>query len=103
MKKMRKNSILDFIIKELWEVRNPHQKDNKLAYKLFKEKLFSLFKYERVGNKLWTKPSLKKASFELSTARNRNLISIDEQNELRQTTVAFFGLSVGSHAALTWM
>jgi tRNA threonylcarbamoyladenosine dehydratase len=40
---------------------------------------------------------------ELSTIRNRNLISKDDQRKLSKTTVGFFGLSVGSHAALTWM
>jgi tRNA threonylcarbamoyladenosine dehydratase len=39
---------------------------------------------------------------ELSTIRNRNLISIDNQEKLKTTVVGFFGLSVGSHAALTW-
>lgn len=41
--------------------------------------------------------------FSLSTSRNRNLISFDKQDQLRKTVVGFFGLSVGSHAALTWM
>lgn len=40
--------------------------------------------------------------FELSTLRNRNLITREEQEKLRKTTVGFFGLSVGSHAAVTW-
>jgi len=40
---------------------------------------------------------------EASTIRNRNLISAEKQDILRKTTVAFFGLSVGSHAAVTWM
>lgn len=40
---------------------------------------------------------------ELTTARNRNLITASEQEKLQCTVVAFFGLSVGSHSALTWM
>lgn len=36
------------------------------------------------------------------TARNRNLISATGQQKLQQSVVAFFGLSVGSHAAVTW-
>lgn len=40
--------------------------------------------------------------FEQTTIRNRNLINYDEQLKLRKTVGAFFGLSVGSHAALTW-
>lgn len=45
----------------------------------------------------------KNAIYELTTARNRNLINQQEQQLLRKTIVAFFGLSVGSHAAITWM
>lgn len=41
--------------------------------------------------------------FELSTLRNRNLITREEQEKLRRTVVGFFGLSVGSHAAVTWV
>lgn len=39
--------------------------------------------------------------FELRTARNRNLITRDEQQRFYSTTVAVAGLSVGSHCALT--
>lgn len=52
--------------------------------------------------KLLDSPS-KEACIVLSTVRNRNLIDIEEQNLLRKTVVGFFGLSVGSHAALTWI
>lgn len=38
---------------------------------------------------------------ELRTARNRNLITTDEQAKLRGVTVAIAGMSVGSHCALT--
>ncbi|KKP59866.1 MAG: UBA/THIF-type NAD/FAD binding protein [Candidatus Gottesmanbacteria bacterium GW2011_GWA1_34_13] len=41
--------------------------------------------------------------FELSTVRNRNLITAAEQRKLKKTVVGFLGLSVGSHSALTWM
>lgn len=44
-----------------------------------------------------------KSSFETTTARNKQLINYDEQVLLKNSTVAFFGLSVGSHAAVTWM
>lgn len=40
---------------------------------------------------------------ELTSARNQLLITKEQQQLLRNTTVGFFGLSVGSHAALTWM
>jgi len=39
----------------------------------------------------------------LSTVRNKNILTSAQQKKLRNTTVAFFGLSVGSHAALTWV
>ena len=48
-------------------------------------------------------PYSTKAYYELTSARNRNLIYPDEQIELRKKTVGFFGMSVGSHAALTWV
>ncbi|MFO0714859.1 MAG: ThiF family adenylyltransferase [Sandaracinus sp.] len=41
--------------------------------------------------------------FELGTLRNRGLVHHDEQEILRRTCVAVFGLSVGSNVALTWM
>ncbi len=50
-----------------------------------------------------SKNSLKELCFELSTVRNRNLISSSQQKKLRNTTVGLFGMSVGSHSALTWM
>ncbi len=47
--------------------------------------------------------SMKELCFELATVRNRNLITSKEQQKLRSITLAFFGLSVGSHSALAWM
>jgi molybdopterin/thiamine biosynthesis adenylyltransferase len=41
--------------------------------------------------------------FKLSTLRNRNLISDQEQQQLAQSVGAFFGMSVGSHAVTTWV
>ncbi|HVA96270.1 MAG TPA: ThiF family adenylyltransferase [Candidatus Acidoferrales bacterium] len=39
----------------------------------------------------------------LATVRNRTLITSEGQDKLKNTVVGFFGMSVGSHAALTWM
>lgn len=39
----------------------------------------------------------------LATVRNRDLITQEGQEILRKTVVGFFGMSVGSHAVLTWM
>lgn len=47
-------------------------------------------------------PEIKGIANTLTTSRNRNLITADQQKILQDTIVAFFGLSVGSHAALTW-
>ncbi|MBI3486349.1 ThiF family adenylyltransferase [Candidatus Daviesbacteria bacterium] len=41
--------------------------------------------------------------FNLSTSRNRNLINYEQQRNLSSKIVGFFGLSVGSHAAITWI
>jgi len=38
---------------------------------------------------------------ELRTARNKNLITAEEQGKLRNLCIAFAGMSVGSHCALT--
>ncbi|RME58001.1 hypothetical protein D6779_07440 [Candidatus Parcubacteria bacterium] len=38
---------------------------------------------------------------ELRTARNKNIITAEEQNKLYNATIGITGLSVGSHAALT--
>jgi hypothetical protein len=40
--------------------------------------------------------------FEIRTARNRNIITEDEQKKLYGLRVAYAGLSVGSHGALTF-
>lgn len=88
----------NLILKELFKVRNPHLKSN-----ASKKALNELGKrvYSKIGNK---KALLsKKAFIELTTARNRNLITPREQNILRKSIIGFFGMSVGSHAALTWM
>lgn len=99
--KKQQDTIYSETLKELWKIRNPHLEFNDIS-SMQLEKTID----EQVGKEKkernFNLPS-RKAYFELSTARNRNLINIDEQNLLRKTVVAFFGLSVGSHAALTWM
>lgn len=82
------NKLLKNIYRELWEIRNPQTKEVPDEYlsKATKDSQLS-----------------KKECIELSTYRNRNLITTDEQKALQNTVVAFFGLSVGSHAAITWV
>lgn len=49
-------------------------------------------------------PSLwQKAAVLLSTTRNKLLVTNRQQDMLSRAVVGFFGLSVGSHAATTWM
>lgn len=103
MKKKNIN-LFDDIIRELFAIRNPHTEFNEELYKEFKKKIVSESHKEKTPKKKFTMDGLsQKAFFELTTARNRNLIRIDEQEILRQTVVGFFGLSVGSNAAVTWI
>jgi molybdopterin/thiamine biosynthesis adenylyltransferase len=46
---------------------------------------------------------LEEIYYELTTLRNRYLIRTEQQKLLRETVVGMFGMSVGSHAAITWM
>ena len=39
----------------------------------------------------------------LTTTRNRNLITNDQQSVLRKAVGGFFGMSTGSHSAVTWI
>lgn len=55
------------------------------------------------SKRLTTGFGTRKTRFDLTTMRNHNLITAQQQLILRKTVVGFFGLSVGSHAALTWM
>lgn len=43
-----------------------------------------------------------KLLIELVTSRNKQLINVNEQEQLQKVVVSFFGLSVGSHAATAW-
>ncbi|OGM59647.1 hypothetical protein A2892_03930 [Candidatus Woesebacteria bacterium RIFCSPLOWO2_01_FULL_39_10b] len=89
---------------------------NKKIIKEVKEELLENAKFDEEVSKVLNKFSclsnfskekqvywFKRALFLLLTARNRQLITLTEQEKLKDTVVAFFGLSVGSHAALTWM
>lgn len=89
-------------------------KDNfkkQLIYELWQSAAFDDGVYqliEEITKSSLTKESsnvlpLKEIYFELSTIRNRNLVNRQQQLKLRNTTIAFFGMSVGSNAALTWM
>jgi molybdopterin/thiamine biosynthesis adenylyltransferase len=96
----------DAYFKEIAKIRNPHISDEKLIEELergvrrkMKEGFAIYFPWKEV---VCCVPS-QKIFFELTTARNKHLVKVDEQNKLRNTVVSFFGMSVGSQAALTWM
>ncbi|OGK35942.1 hypothetical protein A3A93_05840 [Candidatus Roizmanbacteria bacterium RIFCSPLOWO2_01_FULL_38_12] len=87
--------IKEDIFKELHQIRNPHLTSKELKTIKFNHKLLNKSRHPL--------HLTQKVSFELATARNKTLIYPDEQEKLRNTVVGFFGMSVGSHAAITWM
>jgi tRNA threonylcarbamoyladenosine dehydratase len=95
---MLKNSTLNLknsLAKELYKIRNPGTRDlNQQSIKQLQKE---------VNLNPVSKVPQKEIFWDLTSARNRELITPDEQALLRNTTVGFWGLSVGSHAALTWM
>ena len=100
---MKYRTILEACLKELWSIRNPSLKlDEKTI-----ESLNKTIKNMAPNSQNDLYKQLQHISddncFDLTTARNRNLITPEEQTILRSKVVGFFGLSVGSHAALTWM
>lgn len=82
------------ILEELWE----DSVFNNSSYSVL-EKLAVLDGKEDIDSDKLPEESF----FGLSTSRNRHLITYEQQKILQKTVVAFFGLSVGSHAAVTWM
>ena len=97
-----KKDLFNKLLKELYKVRNPHLDFKQDIFQNLKNQVSSQVKKETIlkGRKDTFLP--KKAFLDLTTSRNKNLIFPDEQDVLRKTVVAFFGLSVGSHAAITW-
>ncbi|MFC1654059.1 ThiF family adenylyltransferase [Patescibacteria group bacterium] len=91
-------------IKELWKIKYPKKQipTNKQLNIIKKETGPGNWAYFPWNNTLTRIPS-ENHMFKLKTARNKLLISKIEQNRLRKTTAAFLGLSVGSHASITWM
>lgn len=93
------NNIPESTLRDLWKIRNPHLEFNEAKFNEFKEEMSK----DINGTNQESFPLTKRAYFELTSARNRNLILPTEQAVLRKSTIAFFGLSVGSHAACSWM
>ena len=103
MKVGKTDEIMNILAKELWEINNlTNKKTDTKSFKLLKMKLSSEKKHKiDRRSKVFLPP--KKYYLSLVTSRNKNLITQEKQNLLNKTTIAFLGLSVGSHAALTWM
>lgn len=103
MKMNRSDNYIDLIAEELWKIQNPDVKiTDQEAIRLLKIKILSRIDNDVINKntKIFLPP--KKIYQELVTSRNKKLITQSQQNLLKKTIVAFFGLSVGSHAALTW-
>ncbi|NMB56340.1 hypothetical protein GYA19_00160 [Candidatus Beckwithbacteria bacterium] len=100
---MKNNQINFFksLAAELFKIRYPQkrEKDKLILNKLEKQ----ITKKGKANIKFKNPLPEKNVFYELTTARNRNLITQKEQGKLQKTVVGFFGMSVGSHAALTWM
>lgn len=97
---------IDYAIAELYDIQNPDKKDTKTAedVKAFSETLTggnsaaygNWVYFPWSGDVVHFPP---KEDYELlRTARNRNLITQEEQLELNKGTVLIVGLSVGSNA-----
>jgi len=94
-------------LEELFLLRNPQFKFNenyKEELKTFSEK----YQDKNFGNWFyfpWTNTLIRyfpeDLHNELRTGRNKYLITSDEQNQFYYSTIAFLGMSVGSHIALT--
>ncbi|PIR74243.1 MAG: hypothetical protein COU35_03515 [Candidatus Magasanikbacteria bacterium CG10_big_fil_rev_8_21_14_0_10_47_10] len=104
--------VLEESVRELCATRHPQLRDDKETF----EQVFSFFLKEYTGGRpvslcgVWIyypwsghmvhvlEPDMFE---ELRTARNKNLITPEEQRAFHDTRIAVAGLSVGSHAALT--
>jgi len=96
---------------ELFLIRNPQfrfNKDYKESYEKFSGDFLKTKDSKTAGNWFffpWNKTLIhylpEEEYFEVRTARNKNLITNEEQVKYYNSTIAIAGLSVGSHAALT--
>ncbi len=99
------------LLEELFLVRNPGKKvksEYKNAFEIFKNDHLAGKSSDDAGQWFyfpWNKMLVHYLSDELHqevrTARNRNIITKEEQAAIYDATIAVAGLSVGSHAALT--
>ena len=96
MKNQTKKIITDYA-GELYKIRYSSHKE--FDSKLLKKLQWEIHQQKKASGNFISE----KIMFELSTSRNQNLITKDEQLMLSKKTVAFFGMSVGSHAVTAWM
>lgn len=102
----------DLLLEDLFLIRNPRFKfikDYQDELKAFTEEYVAGRPMEEVGEWFYFPWNKTLAHFlpedehqEIRTARNRNIITEDEQKKLYSLRVAYAGLSVGSHGALTF-
>lgn len=100
---IKKTKNWEKIITDLLKVRSPHRdKFHPEEFKRLEKKVMSLLPSKNIKHQNKIPLITKKMFLELTTARNRNLVNFAEQNQLRETVVAFFGLSVGFQAVTSW-
>ncbi len=102
----------DLLLEDLFLIRNPRFKfiqDHADGVKVFSEKYRADKLVEDVGEWFYFPWNKTLAHYlpsdehqEIRTARNQNIITKEEQEKLYDLTVAYAGLSVGSHGALTF-
>lgn len=102
----------DLLLEDLFLIRNPRFKfikDHANEVKAFTEEYCAGKSLEEVGewfffpwNKTLSHYLPHDEHLEIRTARNRNIITKEEQQKLYNLRVAYAGLSVGSHGALTF-
>lgn len=97
-------------LRELFLIRNPQEKYSKSPKKFieFLKKMIGNKKTDQFGNWFYFNWSRTLVHFlpedlhlELRTARNKNLITEEEQEIFYHSSIAIAGLSIGSHAAYT--
>lgn len=102
----------DLLLEDLFLIRNPRFKfmpDHTKEVEAFTAEYTAGKSVEEVGEWFYFPWNKTLAHYlpheehqEIRTARNRNIITKDEQEKLYGLTVAYAGLSVGSHGALTF-
>ena len=102
----------DLLLEDLFLIRNPRFKfipDHTKEVEAFTQEYIGGKSIEEVGEWFFFPWNKTLAHYlphdehqEIRTARNRNIITQEEQGKLYGLTVAYAGLSVGSHGALTF-